>query len=271
MVFFRQSQSFKLRAAIHHDLFMQDLNLMSEVPLRLRFYKSNDKFTCMADTAADAPRIEVLGISLQMCQVIPEPETDREVQTMLMREPATYPIRSTDVLRFLVQKDSTTATFDNMFPGTKIPDLLVFGLINADAFNGDCGKPPLAFDHCRISTVGLYVNNVPVKKKPLKMNFAGNQTQFEAMEGFMNQFSALNTFGMNDSNDFGYWQFLHQYTIFVFNPSPVDGNPLPRHGVVKLELAFSSALQENTYALIMTKKHGRITVNSNRDIEYGED
>ena len=268
LVLFRQSHEFVLNAPIHSDMFQQSNILINDSEIMLRLYKSHDKFTCMSANDADAPRIEINDITLQMCQLHLMPEVSLQIDRELNTKPAIYKIHRTDMFSYVIQSGNSSAILDNIFPSADVPDLLVVALIKTADFDGTYQRSPLALYHNQLTSIGVYVNNIPSKRQPLKANFHSDQTKCEAVEAYTSIFTALNVFGTNNSNAISYFQFLNQYTLYCFNLSPVAGKPLPRKGVVKLDMNFREPLPENVYAIIMSKRNAEVLIDKTRQVSF---
>ena len=268
LIIVRESQEFILNAHIHHDMFQQPRILMNDSELTLRLYKSSDKFTVMAGTteAATEPRVEIIDMKLNLCQVHLSEELMDRMTKEIGRTPAIYPIQQTDMQKFVLQQGLNSIDLDNLFPNAHIPDLLVIALIDAADYNGSYSRSPLALSHNQMKQIGVYIDGVPVKHQPLKMRFTATPSESEAMEPYTALFTALNIFGTNTSNALSYLAYLRQYTCYAFNLSPVSGKPRPRFGNVKVEMHFNAALAHNVYAIVMSKRHAKLLMDNSRQL-----
>ena len=85
-------------------------------------------------------------------------------------ERITYPLRDVRVFTKTYSGYGTELIEDNLFHGV-LPDRVIFGIVDNDAFNGSKTKNPFNFKHKSISEVALIVNGMPYPNNPITMDF----------------------------------------------------------------------------------------------------
>jgi hypothetical protein len=69
----------------------------------------------------------------------------------------------------------------NMFQGG-LPNRIVIGMVDADAFNGTYTKKPFNFKNYDITTMGLTVNGENLPGKPLQLKFVADSNYISAFQ-----------------------------------------------------------------------------------------
>lgn len=266
----KESRTFKLASAIHHDIFMQDRLFISGTEISLRLYKSRDKFTIMNGNAQLDPRLEIVSANLRMCLVKLSEVARQSIEKTLTNTNVKYPHYSTHFLKYPVQEGNSSIVVDNLFPNKTLPEVLVVGFVKADNINGSYTTSPLEFNHHQLASIGTYINDVPTPQKPLNLKFDNGQ----GTEGFMSLFTQLNTFGKDTAPNIGYKEYMRGYTLYAFNLSTTassnDDNsiPKPRQGVVKIEAKFSQNVTDLLYMIVMAKTSKTLEVDKTRQLIY---
>lgn len=269
LYFHQNSQIFKMAAAVHNDLFMQEKWFVSGTDINLKLYKSPDRFTVMNGNNNLNPRIEIVNANLKMCQVKLTDTAQNTIEKLLANKDIKYPTYVTTMQKFTVQSGNNSFTVDNIFPNRKLPEVIVVGFIRAASFNGDYEKNPLELKHENVASIGAYINDVATPQRPLVFNYDKN----ECIEGFMSLFTQFNTFGADKTHNIAYKDYAGGYTLYAFNLSPTAaGNmettvPIARQGVVKLEVNFKTATSETLYMVVMGKTGRTLHVDKAREIQ----
>ena len=84
---------------------------------------------------------------------------------------ALYPFTSNQIKTLTIPKDATNAIFENLFPANKLPQVVLIGLVDSEAFNGKYSKNPFNFDHFNLVNLNLSVNNNALEYRNLNLNF----------------------------------------------------------------------------------------------------
>lgn len=266
----KESRTFKLASAIHHDIFMQDRLFISGTEISLRLYKSRDKFTIMNANAQLEPRLEIVCANMRMCLVKLSDVVKQSIEKNLAHSSVKYPNYATNFLKYPVQEGNSSIVVDNLFPNKNLPEVIVVGFVKAENFNGTYTTSPLEFNHHNLASIGIYINDVATPQRPLTLNFEKGQ----GTDGFMSLFTQLNTFGKATAPNIGYKDYMRGYTLYAFNLSPTassnDDNsiPKPRQGVVKLEAKFSKDVEDLLYLIIMSKTPKTLEVDKTRQLYH---
>lgn len=262
------SKTFKLASSIHHDLFMQERWFLSGVEIGLRFYKALDEFTIMNGNVLFSPRLELKSANLRMCQVRLADPALQSIERSIGQNNVKYPFYETNMNKFIVPEGSRSAIFDNIFPNSKLPEVMVVGLVKAARLTGEYEHSPLEFHHEGVTSVGVYVNDVATPSRPIVNNYR----RLELMDGFMSLFTQFNTFGTNRAPRIPYKDYTRGYTLYAFNLSASASSntdncvPQPRQGVVKLEISFGAETDDNLNVIVMSKTPKTLEIDKTRQL-----
>ena len=124
---------------------------------------------------------------------------------------------------FTITKENRSFIEDNLFP-SQVPKLLVFGLLDHDAFNGNMTKNPFNFENFNLSKIGLYRDGELVPGQIFTPNYDDNHY----MRAYSNTMDALNYFNTDDSNGMTLEHFKNGYNLYAFDLTP-DGTAQGPH------------------------------------------
>ena len=151
------SPIFELTGRPHLDLFQQTKLIPPGVDLHIKFVPHDDKFMLMCTDAAFKPKVKISN----MCLTVRKKQlTDAaEVAHRQLVLEQNYRIPYTRVLmkHLAITAGSTTMTLDNLFTGP-LPDLVLCGFVDDEAFAGSYATNPYNFKHFGIRRMDMYRN-----------------------------------------------------------------------------------------------------------------
>ncbi len=167
-----------------------------------------------------------------------------------------YPYTRTEMKYFAVANGNYSMNLDDIFQN-EVPQELIMGFVEADSFNGNVQKNPYHFQHCKVSEIGVCVDDRPVPQKPYTPKFGGaksaNSTPlFRAM------------FTDNLELDLSHDEFDTGYTIFRFK---LRDTPTMYKGNCSINVKFQTALTKNMTLIVMGKFPTIMHIDQNRDIK----
>ena len=152
-----------------------------------------------------------------------------------------------------------------------IPQRVVVGIVDNDAFNGAFRKNPFNFRNYKMTLCGLLKNNEPIPNRPYQTNFS-TEGGGEYITAF--QFLSTDIAGgcYDHGNAISREDFPNGYTLISFDTSadlcpkayfdPIDKS------VLKLELQFGSALTQAINIIVHAEFINLIKINGSRDVIY---
>ena len=100
-----------------------------------------------------------------------------------------YPINHTDCKVVSVPCGNMSGNQPNIFQGI-LPNRIVIGMVDVDAFNGTYTKNPFNFNNYDTAMMGLTINGENLPGKPLQLKFGRENNYISA---FQTLFSGTNT------------------------------------------------------------------------------
>lgn len=229
--------------------------LINGVNLVIKLYPCDKAFYTMTNMDPDEYDLELVDIYLKVCKVQVADSIILGHSVALEKTNAIYPFTRCDTKSFTYGEGLSNICVDDMF-NQRVPSRLVFGMVSADAFNGNVTKNPFNFKHNDIADIALTVDGLNVPGKPLKLGGWPGENGDPGDEGrsyvdaYLNLFHVAGTMGQNGGNNITIEQFAGGFTLFAFNldPEMKSGNHinLTRRGNVRLEIRLKQALTETT-------------------------
>ena len=131
----------------------------------------------------------------------------------LKHAPAKYPINRVECNVFSTPRENLSGNWPNVFRG-QLPNQIVVGLVDADAFNGTSTKNPFNFKNYKTNFCGLVVNGEHTPHEPLQIRFDAGADDVSA---FQSLYSRTNKLFPNDQNGISRDENPEGYTLVVFN------------------------------------------------------
>nr|KAG5691467.1 hypothetical protein BaRGS_017310 [Batillaria attramentaria] len=254
---------------VHADLFSQEKYLLNGVDLRLRLTRSKDAFSLMA--VADAPStysVKIVHASLFVRKCKLNPAVVLGHAKALEKATAKYPVQRVVTRVISIPAGNLNVVQDNLFLD-QLPKQLIIGLVDSTAFNGAFNSSPFEFKHHNLNFLALYQEGKQIPTKALKPNFRTG----EYMRSYVSLFSGTNTSWKDVGNTISPSEYDKGYTLYGFDltPSLVDGNQaeLIRAGSLRLEMSFTTALEEPVHVIVYAQFDGLIEIDKSRQTNNG--
>ena len=150
-----------------------------------------------------------------------------------------------------------------------IPQIIVVGIVDNDAFNGAFRKNPFSFQNYKMTLYGLLKNNEPHTKQTLSNQFS-DRGRWRIHYSFSVHLNRYCKWLLRSWNAISREDFPNGYTLVSFDTSadfcpkayfdPVD------KGGLKLELQFGSALTQAVNIIVYAEFGTLIEINGSRDV-----
>lgn len=250
----------KLISQIHCDLFKSNKLLLNGIGMKFNFTLNENHF-CLMGTDDGTITINKMNIMVRKCVV--RDEVKKAHQSALQISPLRYPIKSTKMYIYAIDKDSTGN--DQQFGlGKILPNKVIFGIVTDQAYQGTLSKNPFEFLSHGVKDISLIANSN-------SFNITMNDFDNDFSEGYHSLCDTLNYYGNNVcpiSKD----EYLNGNCLFGFNLNPDKGcseqfNYI-RSGDVGLKLKFKSKATENMKIVIMCEYDNQINIDDNNDLNF---
>ena len=243
------SVAYELFGPLFTPITRQERYLISQTDVRFKLTRASPTFACMSFDGT-ALRIDIEKCSLFVRRVGVSPSVIEGHTVGLSKQNAIYPIPNYQLISHIITKGQLEAMKDNLFIA-EAPKLMLVGLVDHAAFNGDYKKNPYNFQNFDLTKLVLYRNGEIVHGNPIEPNYKTKQYT----GAYTNTMSALKFFNTDDSNGITYEEFKDGYNIYAFdltadnNVNSSYRNGSPDKGL-RLELKFGTALPENVNLII---------------------
>jgi len=245
--------------------------LLNGVNLTLKFYPQDKSFFTMCNMNEDEYTVEIVDIYLKICKMEVSDAIILAHSEALKESNAVYPFTRCETKAFTYSKGLSNITIDDLFHGRQ-PSRIVFGMVSAEAFNGNAKKNPFNFQHYNVSDIALTVDGISVPGKALQLGGWGgdNADGRQYIDAYLNLSEVSGTMGQNAGNAITVEQFAQGYSLFAFNLEPQlkSGNymNLVTQGNVRLEIRFKRALPETMVAVIYSERNSIFEVDMARNV-----
>ena len=179
---------------------------------------------------------------------------------------AKYPMHHVSISNFSITKGMSTYIKDGLF-SSQVPKMVVIGLLEHDAFNGNMKKSPFNFQHFDLNKIALYRNG---EMTPAQ-TFSPDYDKKFFMRAYNNTMDTLNYFNTDDSNGMTMEHFLNGYNLYAFDLTPDASNQgLHRHliktGSLRLEMNFSKPLAQPVTVMMFAVVDAKLEITKLRDV-----
>ena len=265
--FTKSSKVVDMMGRIHSDIFFQEKLLMNGIGVRIRLVRSKDSFSLVSTEAAPTYKIKIVRAVLRARKVRISDSVYLAHAKALELANATYPIRRVECKTFSIPTGNYDAVQENLFMG-QVPNRVIVGLVDTDAFNGSFAKNPYNFKNYKITDISLKSDGQEQSGEPIKLDF----TAGTIMEGY---WSLLQTAGkvLKDADiDISREDYANGYTLFGWDLTPDLGEDdhfnLIKRGSLRLSVKFGEALPQTVNVIVYAEFQNVLEIDRNRNVFY---
>ena len=246
------------------DMTHQPRYLLPATELHLKLMPAKPEFVLLADSknyeyevvkcVIDVPRVGVMDTVLS------------GHNKGLEKYNAKYLLNHVDVTTFTVTKENKTFIKDGLFQ-SQVPKMLVIGLVDHDAFNGNITKNPFDFKNFNLNRIGLYRDGELVPGQILTPDYDDDHYA----RAYNQTMDALHYFNTDDSNGMTMEHFKNGYNLYVFDLTPDNTahgphRHLMRTGSLRLELGFKKNLPYAISVVLFAVIDAKLEITKLRDV-----
>ena len=259
-------EEFGMMGKLHVDLLNQERYLLNKVNMKVRLVRSSNDFVLMADTE-NQYKVIVKNIILFVRKVKLNASLMEAHIKALEKSTAKYPLRRITTKVYSVPRGNLTGNEDNLFSG-QLPQRVIIGCVDNDAYNGSIYKNPYNFKHYDINFVALYVAGQQIPTKPLQPNFERGQF----VRSYQTLFSALKKLGQDEGSEITRTDYPAGYTLFAFDLTPGldEQGHFNRHqsGPMRLALRFAKPLPNTINVIVLAEFENTLEIDRDRNILF---
>ena len=265
---YKTSKVVDLEGPLREDIFHMNRYLLNNIEITLKLYPSHPEFFIMGGGEDKKYKVVFDEVLFKVCMVKVSPGVILGHAKALETRNALYPYNRVETKAYSIPKGTHTINLDNVFQLSR-PSRLVFGLVSAEAFNGDYKKNPFRFQHYDVTDVAVVVNGETVPGRPLKLSFDTSK-QRDFISGYLALFEGTGRSGSDFGNGITPKEYASGHTLFVYNLDPEFKRGkylnLVKRANVRLELRFSKPLPETVNVVVYAEHPSLFEVDRARNI-----
>ncbi|KAG8228390.1 hypothetical protein J437_LFUL003861 [Ladona fulva] len=239
---FANSKIVQLVGKLHGDIFSQSQYLLTGANLSIKLSLAKPSFYIMEEDAKDST-LKTLDATLHVRHFDINPSILMTHNTTLTKTNAFYPYKRVEVKSFTAPSGSQSISHDNVILGT-IPNMLIFAMVDNDAFVGRRSKNLFALSHYSITDFSIFVSGVQTPMHGLSMNFDLKKYWTRA---YRSLFSGVGIDYADKGNQITMEMFAHGFFILAFDMTPdssvnEDHISIANSGSVQIDAKFEKVL-----------------------------
>lgn len=262
-----KSDVIELMGKIHCDLFNQPKLLLNNVDLRIVMALEKPEFYVL-EPAAKTSYIKILDASLYINHCVLNPNILIAHNNVLQRQHAIYFYKQVEVRSFTISQNNYNISLDNVSIG-KIPNLIIVGFVDNDAYVGNREKNPYNFQHYDLTQFNLTVNGVSIPSQPIEFDFSKKPSI--CSRGYLTLFRGTNTHMFDKAHQINKAAFENGSFLLCFDLSADNSNGLAcdhllNQGIVGIEGRFKNALAKTITCIAYAEYDNVIEIDKSRNV-----
>lgn len=266
---FGSSCECELVGRLHADMLNQPKLLMNNVDLRIVLTMEKSSFYIMA-VDSDESHIKILDATMYMNHVVVSEPVQLAHRSVLQTKNAIYDYNRVEVKSFTVAKDTQNISLDNVVVGN-LPNLMLIGMVENQAYTGKRSLNPYNFQHFNISQFNITVNGVKIPSHPIDINFTDANHPITS-RAYDKLFRGSNLHELDRSMQITRKFFNAGAMLFAFDLTPDQSyqhsncvSPIQK-GIVNIEAQFSEALKKTITVLIYSEYDAQIEIDRDYNV-----
>lgn len=264
---FASSKTIELMGRVHADMFNQNRLLPNNVDLRLVFSLHNTPFYVMEPERQES-YVKIVSATLYMNHVTLNPSVLLANEMKISRAPMIYPYKRVEIKTSTVSSGTRFISLDNVVLG-QLPNLLLFAMVDNDAYVGKRQLNPFNFKHNQIQRFNLVVNGNSIPIEPLEFNYTG--TPPISTRGYQTLFK---------DTGIHYFDVGHQITKKMFDNgffllaadltsdhnTNLHCSSLLSQGTIRIEVQLAAELVKTITCLVYCEYDAVLKIDKNRNV-----
>jgi len=261
--YIRGSKSLELIGPIYDDvIYGQDRYILPNVNVRIKLKRSPTKFCLLSPLDTTDYKIEFEEAVFMVKKHLVSPTVTAIHDRQLSQHKALYPYTLNQIKTVNVSQNSISAVFENLFSSSKLPQVLLIGFVDADAYNGKLSRNPYNFEAFDVTNVNVSIDQVSYEYTNLNINFSSKY-----LIAFQNLLTGLNlenkSVGINRDN------YKDGNVFYAYQLMGYEGNPImdDKTGSIKLEVTFGTAVTKQVIGICLAQSRACMTIDKNLSVE----
>ena len=254
----------------HIEVFYLSKLLIPEVQISVQLYFNPPEIWSMQHVNAVPFRLaaEDIKAKLYLCpsiymQLMSGVESGKQM--------VSYPTVRSEVRTYNIQRNTLHVEINNPFQN-RLPNLVLIGLVDSRAFNGDVARYPYTFKPYNLKTISQMVRGEIYPFVPLELTHTDDSKDQRGYRQFLQATGSLCKSRGNMVRALD-WGHDHHCTLFVYENaangclnSPVLNPQLS--GEIRLVLDFGADQGANLTAIVYAEFENKLEIDSNKSVMY---
>ena len=259
----------------HIEVFHLNKLLVPKVAIGIQMYFNPPALWTIRYHGAASYRLNAADIKVKfyLCQVRLNPSVYRELMDDMGsgKRVVSYPTVRSEIRTYNIQQDTRHYEITNPFQ-SRLPNMVVIGLVKSTAFNGHTEQYPFTFKHYNLGSIKQVVRGETYPYEPLELKHDDDSKDMRGYRQFLQATGSLckSRGNMVQADDWGHSKHC---TLFVYENaangclnSPVLNPKLA--GDLRLVLDFTANQGDNVTAIVYAEFENLMEINSNRTVQY---
>jgi len=250
---------------IHNDITTLRKYIPTGIKLVFEFNRSDDSFCLLSHDATKVFAIELDDMRMSSKRYKPAKAfRDFYANQIKLKRTPTLAIDRSLIKDYVVNKGISDLSHYNLIRGTQLPDQIIIGIVDQDAYSGSIKKNPFNFKHYDIKEASLVVNGVNEPAELYRMDInSGDKVDMFA--------SFLDNTGVHtDDREFGI--SLEDYYggsfLLAWDRTPDNCNRYHRHnmdaGTIDINIKTKTPLKDTVTVIVYATYSSDIVIEDER-------
>lgn len=260
--YIKSSKSVELIGPIYDDILCQDRYILPKVDVRIKLKRAPAKFSLLAPLALPDFKIEFEEVVYMVKRHVVSPQVIQLHERQLSSSKALYPYTLNQIKTLSIPQNSVNAVFENLFPSSKLPQVLLIGFVDAHGYNAKITKNPFCFEHFDLVNINLSIDQVSYEYRNLNLKF--DSKYLLAFQSFLTGLNLENrSVGLDRDN------YVDGNVFYAFQLLGYEGSDTfeDKTGNIKLELTFGSAVTKQIIGICLAQTKSLMTIDKNLNVE----
>lgn len=218
------SASVQIATPLFLDFFECGQKLIGDFGLKLVLNRASEAFCLLSEVQGAAYKLVLEQCDFIVRKVKPAKEIIDLNTRFFDKNEIHYPFTNSCVKTVNISKAQVNYSFDNLFANNQLPDIIIFGLVREDSYNGKYGLNPFNFSRFNLTEVSLNLDGVPTEAYTFKLE---NSNYLPSYHSFIREIQGQNLGITRENyltgNTFLAFRFYHKQGSLAFNLKFGDG------------------------------------------------
>ena len=261
----QRGKSFELMGALSISFFHQSKYLIPKVNISIKLSRAKQTFFMM-NFGESKFTFKINSAVLYVRRCFIQPSIVQAHEDGLKHHNALYPIQKNVITNYAIAKGSSTDNRE-IIMGVDVPKLLIVGLVENSAFNGDYKKSPFNFQNFNLSFLSLMKNGESIPYPSLQLDYKNNSY----LRAYMSTIQSMELFTLNESNAITLKDFKNGTNLYAFNLTP-DLNYLGtcsqkyENCNLRMDIKFAQPLETSINVIIYSIYDSSIEITRDRNV-----